>query len=163
MNGICTNSLPPAPDGKRARLGWVAVSRLVCRYVLAAVFLMAALSKILDPNEFSARLDHSGLPDKITIVVAVILPWLELVCGLCLALGVAVREAATLLSAFLILFLIHSLLRYGEGDCGCFLFPTPESFTTPGFPTRESFTTPGWWPPARDFLFLLCGLRLICR
>jgi putative oxidoreductase len=152
MNGISTDSPAPAPDGKTASFGWVAVSRLVCRYVLAAVFLMAALSKILDPNEFSVRLDHSGLPDKVTIVVAVILPWLELVCGLCLALGVAVREAATLLSALLILFLIHSLLRYREGDCGCFLFPTP-----------ASFTTPGWWPPARDFLLLLCGLRLIRR
>jgi putative oxidoreductase len=153
MNGISTDSPAPAPDGKPTRLGWVAVSRWVCRYILAAVFLMAALSKILDLATFSDRLVlHSGLPYRIAVVVALILPWLELVCGLCLALGIAVREAATLLSALLILFLAHSLLRYGEGDCGCFLFPTP-----PAFDLR------GWWPPLRDLMLLLCGTRLMLR
>jgi putative oxidoreductase len=151
MNGIFTDSPAPAPDGKPACLGWVAVSRLVCRYILAAVFLMAALSKILDLAAFSDRLVlHSGLPYKTAIVVAMILPWLELVCGLCLALGFAVREAATLLSALLVLFLAHSLLRYGEGDCGCFLFPSP-----------TAFDVPGWWPPLRDLLLFLCGIRLV--
>ena len=61
------------------------VVRLSCRYLLATVFLMAAASKMADPNGFAERVFlHSGLPEGVARLVVALLPWLELTCGLCL-------------------------------------------------------------------------------
>src|SRR5262249_9136296 len=80
------------------------------------------------------------------LVVAAVLPWLELTCGVCLAFGWAVREAALLLAILLVGLLGYSLTHLGQTDCHCFLFPTP---------TPESV----WWPPVRNGLLLMCALR----
>src|SRR5438270_1320942 len=78
-----------------SRLSTLRSLSLVCRYILAAVFLMAAVTKIANLRGFAYQLDlHSGLPEDLSVVIAAVLPWLELTCGLCLALGRAVREAA---------------------------------------------------------------------
>jgi uncharacterized membrane protein YphA (DoxX/SURF4 family) len=111
---------------------------------------MAALSKITDLHGFEDRLLlHSGLAYRPAIMVAGVLPWLELTCGLCLALGVAVREAGAIASALLALFLAYSLWHHGETDCGCFLFPHAA-------PVTDS----GWWPPIRNGLLIACGLKV---
>jgi uncharacterized membrane protein YphA (DoxX/SURF4 family) len=119
---------------------------LSCRYVLAAVFLMSAVTKLADLRGFSDQLVlRSGLPFELSIKVAAILPWLELTCGLCLALGRAVREAALLLSILLAALLVYALTHLGAYDCRCFLFPGRE-------PERP------WWIPARNAVLLLCAI-----
>src|SRR5258708_37415363 len=98
MSGSIVNSQPPAPEDRARLQSWFSSAvGLTCRYVLAAVFLMAALSKITDLHGFEDRLLlHSGLAYRPALIVAGVLPWLELACGLCLALGVAVREAGAI-------------------------------------------------------------------
>src|SRR5262249_12881438 len=102
--GICTNSPLPARGGDPAVHPLVSQAlSLICRYVLAAVFLMAAVSKITDLGGFADQVVlHSGLPFRAALVVAGVLPWLELTCGVCLAFGRAVREAALLLAILLV-------------------------------------------------------------
>jgi hypothetical protein len=69
-------------------------SRL-CRYLLAAAFLAAALGKIIDLRAFETHVAlHANLPAIVEWPVIRILPWLELTCGFCLAVGYARREAA---------------------------------------------------------------------
>jgi uncharacterized membrane protein YphA (DoxX/SURF4 family) len=119
-----------------------------CQYVLAVVFLMAAITKITDLPGFADQLlIHSDLPSPVARVVAAVLPWLELTCGACLALGYAKREAAVLLAILLVGLLVYSLTHLGPEDCGCFLFPVP----------TEHFT---WWPPVRNGLLLLGAIYL---
>jgi putative oxidoreductase len=119
---------------------------LGCRYVLAAVFLMAAVTKITDLSGFADEIVlHSDLAYYPATVVAAVLPWLELTCGVCLALGVAVREAALILSVLLLALLCYAVTHLGQADCHCFLFPTR---------TQESI----WWPPLRNGLLLFCAL-----
>lgn len=119
-----------------------------CRYVLAAVFLMAAVTKITDLQGFADRiLLHSGLPPWIGLPVVWMLPWLELVCGLCLVLGYAVHEAATIAILLLVAFLGYALTHDAERDCGCFLF----------FSAAPS--TPVGWQIVRNILLLLCAVR----
>jgi putative oxidoreductase len=119
---------------------------LGCRYVLAAVFLMAAVSKLADMRGFSDQLVlRSGLPYAWSTKVAVVLPWLELTCGLCLTFGRAVREAALLLSMLLAALLVYALTHLGQSDCRCFLFPGREPQWT-------------WWMPVRNAVLLLCAL-----
>src|SRR5262249_50768217 len=120
--------------------------RLGCRYVLAAVFLMAAITKITDLSGFTDEMVlHSGLPYYPALALAAILPWLELTCGVCLALGYAVREAASILVLLLLALLCYSLTHLGQTDCHCFLFPT----RTPEWM---------WWPTIRNSLLLACAL-----
>src|SRR5437899_5727999 len=110
MNGANINCPSLAKEAKHI-LPWVgATAAPLSRYLLGVVFLMAAVSKIINLHDFENRvLLHSPLPQAlakvmpsgaiplnfsiIRIVVAV-LPWLELTCGLFLLFGRAVREFA---------------------------------------------------------------------
>jgi uncharacterized membrane protein YphA (DoxX/SURF4 family) len=149
MNGSTDNCPSSAPSRANSRPWKSAVLTTVCRYVLAAVFLMAALTKITDPEGFRLRvLQDAHLPLDLARVMIWVLPWLELTCGVCLALGYAVREAALFVSILLVLFLIHSLVNMREADCGCFLTPLPEPALS-------------WWPPMRNALLLGCGIRVL--
>ena len=65
---------------------------------LSRGFLDGRRDKVTDLHGFADEITlHSGLPYSAGIVVAAVLPWLELVCGACLLAGYAVREAAFLL------------------------------------------------------------------
>ena len=88
----------------RSREGWLRHPALHWSLALAlgGVFLYASCDKILHPREF-ARIVYqyqiigpspdAGLRRRPTLL-AVMLPWVELVCGLCLLTGLWRREAA---------------------------------------------------------------------
>jgi uncharacterized membrane protein YphA (DoxX/SURF4 family) len=124
--------------------------RALCLVILAGVFLMSGATKLIDPAPFADRL-HDGLPSTWALAVAAILPWLELVCGLCLGLGYAVREAAAILGVLLIALLGYSLFHLGDSDCRCFFFP------------QLLPATPWWWPPLRNLLLLACSVVVARR
>ncbi len=149
MNGPPDSCLAPAPsDGRpEGRLG--RLMNLFCRYLLAAVFLAAAVTKITDLAAFENQvLIHSNLPYPIGVAAVVVLPWLELVCGICLALGHAVREAAAVITVLLVLFIAYALAFRTEPDCHCFFVRLPLA------------ETGWWWPSLRNLIFLLCSLRV---
>src|SRR5580704_6284144 len=107
MNGSITTSPSPArvSNSPRACLGR-RLLHLFCRYLIGGVILLAAVTKITEPLVFVERLElHSGLPLFLARAVGNYLPWLELTCGFCLVLGVAVREAVVPLVGLLLLFL----------------------------------------------------------
>ena len=127
-------------DGRRAFVA------LACRYALAVVLLMAAVTKVTDLTAFEDRLVlWSGLPPALALPAARFLPLLELTLGACLAAGYAVRESSFLTGVLLGLFLVHGVLHPAESDCGCFLFPALRP------------AAPGWWQPARNLLLLACA------
>jgi uncharacterized membrane protein YphA (DoxX/SURF4 family) len=124
---------------------WPVILGLACRYLLAAIFVMAAASKVTDLRGFEDRLVRdAGLPYRMSLVVATVLPWLELTCGLCLALGWAVREAAAILAVLLAALFVYALVHRGQSDCRCFFFPSREPQWT-------------WWTPTRNALLLACA------
>lgn len=142
MTGSTAECPSPATPSGSGRLAGEA-----CRWVLAAVFLMAGASKVTDLAAFAdvVRL-HSPVPEPLGTVVAAWLPWLELTCGACLALGYAVREAAAVLSVLLAGLLVYTLLVPPAGPaCGCFVFPVKVE------------SVPPWWPPTRNALLLLAS------
>jgi uncharacterized membrane protein YphA (DoxX/SURF4 family) len=104
------------------------------RWLLAAVFLYLGLQKALHPVEFLKLVRQFGGIDSPWLLnfVAATLPWFEIVCGVLLVAGVAVRGTAlvafALLGPFTVLVLLRALeLRGATGlalcavkfDCGC--------------------------------------------
>lgn len=91
---------------------------------LGAIFVAAALPKITDPPSFAHMIyNYRILPGGLINISALVMPWLELLTGLALILGVWVRPARWLIGAMLVTFIVAisiNLLRDNAIDCGCF-------------------------------------------
>jgi putative oxidoreductase len=91
------------------------------------IFLAAALPKIADLGAFAGSLHNFHLepivPVAATNLLAVTIPWIELVCGLALLTGVRPRAGAivyTLLLAAFTAGVVAAMARGLSFDCGCF-------------------------------------------
>jgi uncharacterized membrane protein YphA (DoxX/SURF4 family) len=102
----------------------VPVCSLLCRLILAGIFIYAAVEKIAEPREFALAIyNYQLLPDLAVNALAVILPWLEIIVAVCLVTGFSVRGAALISSALFLTFataLTISLARGLDISCGCF-------------------------------------------
>lgn len=96
----------------------------VLRIVLGAVFLLYGLDKVGQPDDFALAIaNYKLLPEVFVNLLAVVLPWVEVLCGLLLIFGQWVRSAALLSAAMLMVFVTAvsiSLLRGLDINCGCF-------------------------------------------
>ena len=97
---------------------------LAARLALGCVFVAAALPKLADPPGFAEAIwNYQLAPAWLIHPAALVLPWLELLCGLALCLGLWARAAAAWLGALLLVFLAAlsiNLARHHPVDCGCF-------------------------------------------
>jgi uncharacterized membrane protein YphA (DoxX/SURF4 family) len=122
-----------------------AVHYHILRLVLGAVFLYASFDKILHPQAFAqAVYNYQVLPDAAVNLVALVLPWLELLLGLCLVGGTWMPGAAVTSTGLLLVFigaLVFNLIRGLDVHCGCF------STETTGEPA-------GLMTVVRDLVFL---------
>ena len=96
------------------------------RIAVAALFLGACIAKIRDPAAFALAVHrYRILPAEFVNIVAMILPWIELVTGLAVLAGPPrLRSAgALLITGMLAVFtsaISLNLLRGIEASCGCF-------------------------------------------
>jgi len=92
--------------------------------VLGAVFIAAGLPKALDPPDFAKAIWNYQLFPACSIhPTALVLPWLEILCGLALCLGIWTRAAASWIAALLLAFTVAlsiNLARHHPVACGCF-------------------------------------------
>jgi putative oxidoreductase len=104
--------------------GWKERSLALCRLLLGVVFLVAGIQKVGNPLEFSLTLaNYDLLPAGLEMPLAVILPRLEILIGLCLVSGLFVGVAATLcvtVSGGFGLFVASAIVRGLDIECGCF-------------------------------------------
>ena len=104
---------------------------LVARIVLGLVFIVAAYPKIADPPGFAKSIwAYELFPAWSLHPLALLLPWLELLCGLALCLGIWIRAAAAWVAVMLLSFglaLSINLARHHPVDCGCFGSATPKT------------------------------------
>lgn len=97
---------------------------LLFRLILGVMFIYASLDKIAHPEEFAKQIGYyKALPFGLENTVAIILPWTELIIGLCFLIGIFV-DGATLLSIIMmivfILMISQAMLRGIDISCGCF-------------------------------------------
>jgi uncharacterized membrane protein YphA (DoxX/SURF4 family) len=97
---------------------------LIARLILGVVFIYASIDKILHPATFAeAVYNYQILPDMLINLTAIILPWLELLLGIFLVLGVCLQGVVFLSNMLLAIFfgaLVFSLARGLDINCGCF-------------------------------------------
>jgi putative oxidoreductase len=100
----------------------------LCRIVVAATFLLAAVPKILDPLAFSKAIANYRvvLPligQDYVYPVAIVLPSLEFIAAIALFFNFSKRAASLACGAMLIMFIgliSQAVLRGLNIDCGCF-------------------------------------------
>jgi len=115
---------PDHESGKSRRWYQAKVLPFVVRLILGGVFIYASVDKILHPASFAeAVYNYKILPDALINLTAIILPWLELLLGIFLVLGVWLPGAALLCNLLLVTFfvaLVFNLARGLDIHCGCF-------------------------------------------
>ncbi|MBN2244679.1 MAG: DoxX family membrane protein [Candidatus Aminicenantes bacterium] len=94
------------------------------RLVVGGVFIWAGLLKIMDPLDFAQSIaNYRAFPRLLSFFLALILPWIEVFCGLFVISGLFKRSGALVLSVmtgcFLLLITV-TIFRGIDIDCGCF-------------------------------------------
>jgi uncharacterized membrane protein YphA (DoxX/SURF4 family) len=91
---------------------------------LGIFFVAAALPKVVDPPAFAHMVyNYRLVPGALVNVMALVLPWIELLAGLALILGIWTRTSAALVGALLGVFVVAISVNLARGnaiDCGCF-------------------------------------------
>ncbi len=91
---------------------------------LGLFFVVAALPKIVDPPSFAHMIyNYKIVPAAVLNFIALVMPWIELLAGLALVLGIWRGTARTIVGALLVTFIIAISINLARGnaiDCGCF-------------------------------------------
>jgi uncharacterized membrane protein YphA (DoxX/SURF4 family) len=94
------------------------------RFALAAVFIYAGAVKILEAQRFALDVQHYELtPWIVSVIVAVYLPWLEVIAGVALIVRRQQLGALIALGGMTTVFLGALLSAWARGldiSCGCF-------------------------------------------
>ena len=126
----------------------------LARIFLGGVFLWACWDKILDPQAFARAIgNYHIVPLAIGNLAALILPWIELVCGICLIINRWTRGSALIVSALMVVFigaLGYDIYAGVDVSCGCFTLDEQ---------------APGnmWFYLARDSAFLALAIGVMYR
>jgi len=130
---------------------WLA---LVCRLIVGIVFIWASLDKIAHPAAFAGIINnYQILPHTLINITAILLPWIELIAGLFLVLGLWSRGSSLIISVMLVVFIAaigFNLARGLDFTCGC-------------FSTSEEGMRIGWTKIGQNIVLLALALHALFR
>jgi len=102
------------------------ITEILISIILGLTFIFASYHKIIDPAKFAKVIyGYAIFPDFAINVLAIIIPFIELVTGISLILRIYTKSALSIINMFLISFILviaFNLLRGHEFECGCFSF-----------------------------------------
>jgi putative oxidoreductase len=75
------------------------IAVFIGRLFIALIFIVSGINKLIHVSDTTAMIATSGLPGGLAIPVGLF----ELIAGICIALGIAVRLVSVLLAAFVLL------------------------------------------------------------
>jgi putative oxidoreductase len=94
------------------------------RLVIGFIFIFAGIEKISNPESFAISIEnYRVLPIFLINLVAITLPWIEVIVGVLLIFGISIKENIAVINTLLILFIFLIALAVFRGldiDCGCF-------------------------------------------
>ena len=125
---------------------------LMARLLLGSIFIYASYHKIIAPDEFAKIVyGYDLFPDETINLIAIIIPFIELISGIALIIGVYTRPAAIIIIGMLTAFVIAisiNIIRGHEFDCGC--------FSSDASPSANS----AWQTLGRDVIFMMLGIYI---
>ncbi|MBD3403018.1 DoxX family membrane protein [candidate division GN15 bacterium] len=125
---------------------------MLSRLVVGGMFIYASFYKIIEPASFAKSIWYYHMvPGSLINLMALILPWLEFLCGIGLIVGVLYRGAALWLNALLVIFIValaSTIVRGIDIDCGC-------------FKAAESATDSAWSSLIRNIVLLVLGVQML--
>ncbi len=128
---------------------WVEIA---LRWFLGITFIYASYYKIMSPEDFAKVIyGYNLFPEVLINFTAIILPFVELISGVSLLLGIYPRSAALIINILLLAFisiLSINIIRGVEFDCGCFSAPDENMAMAP---IRMV---------GRDVMYLIMGLQI---
>lgn len=96
----------------------------VSSVLYGALFVYAGVGKMADPVTFAGVIfNYQILPAKLVYGAALLLPALEIVCGLALSVNFFARGATVIMNALMLVFLAGMAWAWSRGldvTCGCF-------------------------------------------
>lgn len=99
-------------------------SILLYRVILSIVFILAGIEKIVSPELFAENISNYRLFPNFTInLIAITVPWIEIVVGLLLLFGVTIKDNIKIINSMMVFFIIIILIAVLRGldiDCGCY-------------------------------------------
>ena len=102
---------------------WASVAFHLLRILLALVFIVASIDKILQPWNFGRAIyAYEILNGYLIAPAAVLIPWTELIAGILLLLNFLTRPAVIIIGGLNVVFLIAigSVIARGmDIECGC--------------------------------------------
>ena len=111
---------------------YLSIFLFVIRISLSLIFIAASYHKITDPAGFAKIIyGYSIFPSFSINILAIIVPFIELLAGICLLFNIMPEGALILINCLVSGFIIivgFNLLRGHEFDCGCFSFTEKASF-----------------------------------
>jgi uncharacterized membrane protein YphA (DoxX/SURF4 family) len=140
---------------RRILAHWLTIC--LCRLILGGVFIAAALPKIYDPATFAESIENYHIMPAITLnFMAITLPWIELIAGAGLIMGLWPRSNIFIINGLLVVFMIailSALIRKIDINCGCFGAKSEELTIITFVRDLLLFGTgiilwlydPGWW------------------
>ena len=100
------------------------VLEILSGLAVGGIFIYAAWSKILDPGEFSGLIGAYKLFPRWSLnLIAITLPWVEMVAGVMMVTGIFRRPASLAVLALCVgfLFSLGWAMHHGyDISCGCF-------------------------------------------
>ena len=97
---------------------------LVFRVVFGGLFIYAGVAKVLAPLDFAQNIrNYQLVGQSLSFIAALVLPWLEILAGAFLLVGIWKSGAALVLSSLLVFFIVLTVVTMARGldiDCGCF-------------------------------------------
>ncbi len=132
--------------------GWPTWIHWTFRLVLGLTFIWASWHKMVAPGEFAKIIYGYGVFPGICInLIAIFLPYLEALAGVCLVTGILPRSSLVIINWLLTAFIVligFNLFRGHVFDCGCFSV------------SETHATASAWSLLIRDFLLLSIGICL---
>ena len=132
---------------RRAELAWT-----VLRLALGALFIYAAVHKIITPGAFAQEVNnYKLLPPALVSPFALVVPWLEFFCGAALVVNRWRLGASVLIAAMLAGFtaaVASAVTRHLNVSCGCF---------------KSGGSAATWLTFARDVAMLAAAVLHLCR
>ncbi len=97
---------------------------IIIRLFVGSLFIYASFYKIIQPTDFAKSIwYYHMIPGEYINLMALILPWLEFLCGLGIILGIYYKGSVFIINIMMVMFIIaltSAVIRGISIDCGCF-------------------------------------------